>query len=109
MAGVDIVAGRLSDARLAPAVGERSTCLARLGAMGSARVEHILSGQLEAPVDFVQEDDEWVVLLTGSATVVVADHVHELSGGDWLLIPGGVAHQLCRVTPGSTWLAVHAT
>ena len=104
---MDTSAGRLPDPHLTPARGERSARLACLGAAGSTRVEHILSGEVDTPIDFLQEDDEWVLLLRGSATLVVAGQVHELSAGDWLLIPRGVAHRLCRVRPGSTWLAVH--
>lgn len=105
---MDVSAGRLPDPHLAPARGERAARLAYLGATASTRVEHILSGELDTPIDFLQEEDEWVLLLSGSALLVVAGQAHELSAGDWLLIPGGVAHQLRRVLPGSTWLAVHA-
>jgi hypothetical protein len=65
-----VVRGRLApDA--APAIGEQ---LDVLWESASARVEHIVSGRLEGPVEFDQDDDEWVLVLA----------VHQLgSGSRW--------------------------
>ena len=96
--------GRLRDSSTAPALGEE---IERLVALDGFAVEHILSGELEAPVDYVGDSDEWVVLLTGLATLVVAGDEVELSAGEWLFLPAGTPHKLVRTAPGSSWLAVH--
>jgi cupin 2 domain-containing protein len=96
--------GRLLDGGAAPAVGEDVT---RLLERPGAVVEQILSGRLESAVDYVQESDEWVALLAGAASLVVAGEPVELTGGDWLFLPAGVEHRLVSTAPGSSWLAVH--
>jgi mannose-6-phosphate isomerase-like protein (cupin superfamily) len=74
----------------------------------SARVEHIVSGRLEAPVDYDQDDDEWVLVLAGSAEIEIHDEVLDLAAGDWLLLPARTPHRLLSVEPGTRWLALHA-
>jgi hypothetical protein len=97
--------GRLASGDEAPATGERSIVLAATGAF---TVEQILSGRLEAPADYLQDHDEWVVLLDGAAEVQLGGRAVELRAGDWLLLPAGVPHRLLRTSPGSSWLAVRS-
>lgn len=98
--------GRLDDGSGAPRRGERHRLLA---APGDARVEEILTGALEGPQAFPgADDDEWVVVLGGSARLEVAGEVHALGPGDWVLIPAGTPHVLHEAAPGTVWLAVHA-
>jgi cupin 2 domain-containing protein len=96
--------GRLRDGAAAPASGE---AVERLLVLPGVRIEQILSGTLEAPLDFRQEHDEWVVLLAGGASLVVAGEDLELEAGDWLFLPAGVEHRVVSTAPGSSWLAVH--
>jgi cupin 2 domain-containing protein len=96
--------GRLRDPSEAPARGERTE---RLLAFGDAVVEQILSGRLEAPADYLQAQDEWVVVLAGGATLEVAGETVELAARDWLFLPSGVPHRLVRTEPGTDWLALH--
>jgi cupin 2 domain-containing protein len=86
-----------------PAVGEEVRPL--VAARGVA-VEEILSGRLEAPADYVQVEDEWVVLLAGRASLTVGGESIELRPGDWLYLPSGLPHTLVETAPGSSWLAV---
>jgi cupin 2 domain-containing protein len=97
--------GRLRPASDAPTVGERSEGLAQLG---DVVVEQILSGALVAPTDYDQDHDEWVLLLSGGATLEVEDETLELSAGDWVVLGSHVRHRLVETVPGTSWLAVHA-
>jgi cupin 2 domain-containing protein len=97
------VRGRLEDASAAPADGERFVTLAELP---SLTVEQILSGRLSEPVSFLQDHDEWVVLLEGGAKLVVDEVAVELRPGDWLLLPAGCPHTLLETQPGTSWLAL---
>ncbi len=54
---------------IAPAVGEDTVVLARASGF---TVEQILSGRLDGPQDYVQDHDEWVVVLDGGAVLEVA-------------------------------------
>jgi cupin 2 domain-containing protein len=100
-----VVNGRLRPSSDAPAVGERSEEIAQLGGVV---VEHIVSGAVAAPADYDQDHDEWVVLLSGGATLEVGDEHLHLAAGDWVVFPAHVQHRLVQTVPGSTWLALHA-
>ncbi len=97
--------GRLHDGVHVPATGERHVTVT---AVGAARVEEILSGDVRGPLGFLSEEDEWVVLLAGTARVELDGEEHLLTAGDWMLIPAGTPHTLHQVEPGTRWLAVHS-
>jgi cupin 2 domain-containing protein len=74
------------------------------------RIEQIVSHGQPSPDGFWydQPDPEWVVLLKGSATLLVeGQSAVELSEGDYLLIPAKVRHRVDRVSADALWLAVH--
>jgi len=98
------VRGRLRDASDAPATGELAEVV---HAFGGAVVEQILSGSLETPADYLQEQDEWVVVLAGGATLDVGGEAVELAAREWLFLPSGQPHRLVRTRPGTEWVAFH--
>jgi cupin 2 domain-containing protein len=100
----EVQRGRLRDPSTGPATGEH---VEQLAASEGLVVEHILSGTVETPVDYWQVEDEWVVLLTGSATLEVDGESLDLGPGDWLFLPARAPHRLVETTPGTSWLAVH--
>jgi cupin 2 domain-containing protein len=69
-------------------------------------VEEILSGTLDGPVEYLQDEDEWVALLAGRARLAVGGETLELTAGDWLFLPAGEPHTLLETERGSRWLAV---
>jgi cupin 2 domain-containing protein len=69
--------------------------------------EQILSGADVEPEDYLQDQDEWVVVLAGRAVIEVGGDRVELGPSDWVLLPGGVPHRLVEVDAGTNWLAVH--
>lgn len=95
--------GRLGDAHEAPARGESTRFVARLG---NAIVEEIHSGVLDEPDEYESDVDEWVVVLAGAATLVVDGERLDLTPGDWVLLPAGTPHTLVRTEPGTHWLTV---
>ena len=77
------------------------------------RIERIVSRGHASPADFWydQPQDEWVVLLTGSARLELEERAEplELRPGDWVDLPANARH---RVTWTATdrptiWLAIH--
>ena len=76
--------------------------------MGPVVVDQILSGRLDGPVDYRQDTDEWVVVLDGSATLIVEGREMHLEPGDWVLLPAGTAHCLVETQEGTSWLTVTA-
>lgn len=84
-----------------------------LATAGPVRVERIVStGQATAPGEWYDQDEwEFVVLLSGSATLAFDDgNARELSPGDWLAIPAHVRHRVERTSTGepTVWLAIFA-
>ena len=77
------------------------------------KLERIVStGQATPPGEWYdQDDDEWVVVLRGSAGVRFADEpgTRRLVPGDWLLIAAGRRHRVEWTTPDgpTVWLALH--
>lgn len=97
--------GRLEPGSSAPASGERFVPLA---ALGGVRIEQILSGALVEAPSFLQEHDEWVLVVEGRARLLVDGEEQQLERGDWLLLPAGCPHTVLETEPGTSWVAVHA-
>ena len=98
------VRGRLSASSDAPDVGERTEDIVRVG---DVAVEQILSGKLSAPLDYTQDHDEWVVVLSGGAVLELGDERLHLRRGDWVLLPAHIPHRLVETAPATSWLAIH--
>jgi len=89
-----------------PAVGE---AFHRLADVGTSRIEHIVSSAEPDPGEQVQDGDEWVLLLTGAATLELPEGRLDPAPGQWLVIPAGVPHRVLRTRAGTQWLAVHGS
>ncbi|MGI5830409.1 MAG: cupin domain-containing protein [Bradymonadia bacterium] len=77
-----------------------------------ARIERIVSRGQRAPEGggyFVQDWDEWVLLLSGEAHVELAQELVVLKSGDWVWIPAKAAHRVVYTSsePPCVWCAVH--
>lgn len=70
-------------------------------------VERIVSAADLTPEEYVQSQDEWVVLLRGEAEIVVAGKSEKLEAGDYLFLPAGTPHTVKSASAGALWLAVH--
>lgn len=74
------------------------------------RVERIVSFGHASPPGFwyEQDEDEWVVVLVGSAVLAFADgRVLGLHAGDWVSLPACSRHRVESVSDDAVWLAVH--
>ena len=99
-----VVRGRLRGPGAAPAVGEE---MLEVLACRNLVVEQILSSASTRAALYRQEQDEWVVVLAGRASMTVGGEPVELGPGDWVFLPGGVPHTVERTEQGTSWLAVH--
>ena len=70
-------------------------------------IERILSSARIVSREYVQSQDEWVVLLQGEAVLEVAGKTIELRSGDYLFLPSNTPHTLVSASEGALWLAVH--
>ncbi|OQW94001.1 MAG: hypothetical protein BWK79_08165 [Beggiatoa sp. IS2] len=76
------------------------------------RIERIVSAGQTTPQGqwYDQNEDEWVILLSGAAKLEFADgSVHDLTAGDYVLIPSHCRHRVAWTIPNevSIWLAVY--
>lgn len=94
----------LFDDFIAPEQGERFDTLLT---HRNLTVERIVSGAGLIPKEYVQAQDEWVVLLRGDAVLEVAGETVALKPGDHLFLPAGTAHTVRCASEGALWLAVH--
>lgn len=73
-------------------------------------VERIVSSGHFTPSEkpYIQDFDEWVVLLKGKAEITTENNVYQLSAGDYLFLPAGKKHWVSRTSshPECVWLAV---
>jgi cupin 2 domain-containing protein len=87
-----------------PAKGERFEALLR---HRNLVVERIVSSADVTPTRFVQPQDEWVLLVRGSATLDIDGQGKALEAGDHVFLPAGTPHTVTQVSEGALWLAVH--
>jgi cupin 2 domain-containing protein len=82
---------------------------------GAARIERIVSRQHASPPDFWydQNQDEWVLLLAGSAGLKIEGEMQTISmmPGDALFLPAHKKHRVewTDATCDTIWLAIHMT
>ena len=80
---------------------------------GGTRIERIVSNGQVTPEGewYDQEQDEWVMLLSGSASILLEGEPEprKLVPGDYLLIPAHCRHRVVRtdLLAATVWLAVH--
>jgi cupin 2 domain-containing protein len=82
-------------------------------AKGGTRIERIVSYGQSTPEGewYDQEQDEWVLLLSGSAELLIEGESspRRLGPGDYLLLPAHCRHRVVRTDAEekTVWLAVH--
>jgi len=70
-------------------------------------IEVIISSDLPEPTLYNQPDDEAVLLITGSAHLLINGEEIIMSPGDFLHIPANTPHKVLKTEKGTRWLAIH--
>ena len=70
-------------------------------------IKKIISNTLKTPQKFIQEEDEFVVLLKGCAKIEINGEIKKLKAGDYLFIPANTPHTVLKTKKTAIWLAVH--
>jgi len=73
----------------------------------NVKILRIVSSSDFEPTEYIQDEDEWVVLLKGEATLLVGQEKKVLKEGDSLFIPAYIAHTVLRMKHDTIWIAVH--
>lgn len=73
-------------------------------------LERIVSRGCPTPAGqwYDQDQDEWVLLAVGSATLEIeGKDLVKLQAGDHLLLPAHIRHRVAQVSGDAIWLALH--
>jgi len=73
----------------------------------NVKIIRIISANDFESMEYIQDEDEWVVLLEGEATLRFSSEKRILKKGESLFIPAKTAHQIEEIKHGTIWLAVH--
>ena len=87
-----------------PESGETLTTLLK---HKNIKINRIVSSEAIEPIEYIQEEDEWIVLIEGEATVLVENAEKKLIKGNTLFIAANVPHKVLETKEGTVWLTVH--
>lgn len=73
----------------------------------NVKINRIVSSDALAKTEYIQEEDEWLVLLEGEATLLLDNEKKTLTKGDTLFIPSKTLHRVLSTQSGTVWLTVH--
>ncbi len=71
------------------------------------KINRIVSSDNLDETKYIQEEDEWLIVLEGEATLLVNHKEIILQKGDTLFIPVHTLHSVLHTTSGTLWLTVH--
>ena len=89
---------------LTPESGENFTTLLE---HKNIKINRIVSSSNLEPIEYIQDEDEWLVLIEGKATLRVNKEEKILQKGDTLFIPAKTPHRVLKTKEGTAWLTVH--
>ncbi len=96
--------GNLYEHAASPVIGERFETLLK---HKNLAIERICSS-IEIPqCQYVQTQDEWVLLVQGTAEIEIDGKTESLKPGDYVFLPANTPHCVKKVSQGALWLAVH--
>jgi cupin 2 domain-containing protein len=71
------------------------------------KINRIVSSSHLDEAEYIQEEDEWLVLVEGGATLLLDQTMKTLTKGDTLFIPSKTRHRVLNTQNGTIWLTVH--
>ena len=104
MTNTELSSGNLYENATPPAQGE---CFEPLLQHKHLVIERIISSATITPSEFLQEQDEWVLLVQGTAVIDIDGTAKSLKAGDYVFLPAKTPHTVKQVSAGALWLAVH--
>lgn len=73
----------------------------------NVKIVRIVSSDSLEDKEYIQQEDEWVVVLKGFAILEVDSKKIELKEGDTLFIPALTPHKVLKTKKDTLWLGVH--
>ena len=73
----------------------------------NVKIEKIVSNTIKTPKSFLEDKDEFVVLLKGCAKLKIENEIVKLKSGDYVFIPANTPHTLIKTKKTAVWLAIY--
>ena len=73
----------------------------------NVKINRIVSSDTIDPMEYLQEEDEWILLLQGEAILSINDKEIHLTEGDTYFIPSKTPHRVIKTEQNTLWLTVH--
>jgi len=73
----------------------------------NVKIVRIVSSSNLEVCEYLQREDEWVVVVQGKANILTDNQEKTLYQGDSLFIPSQTKHSVQSVEDGTIWLAIH--
>ena len=75
----------------------------------NVKINKIISPPNFVSEQFIQDEDEWVILLQGSAILEINQKITKLVKDSYIFIPAKTPHKILSTEPNikTIWLAVH--
>ena len=89
---------------ITPQSGESFTTLLE---HNNIKINRIISSDNVDKTEYIQKEDEWLVLLEGEATLLLNKEEKKLTKGETLFIPAKTVHRVINTQNGTVWLTVH--
>ena len=87
-----------------PTTGETFTTLLE---HKNIKINRIVSSNNIEPTEYTQDEDEWIVLFEGEATLLIENEKKVLTKGDTLFIPAKIPHSILKTSSDTIWITVH--
>jgi cupin 2 domain-containing protein len=71
------------------------------------KINRIVSSANVEPIEYMQKEDEWIVVLEGKATLLIRNKEVTLLKGDTFFISANTPHKVLKTENGTVWLTVH--
>lgn len=88
---------------------ENSELFSTLFQNDSLKIESIRSWLKDPGEYYNQEQDEWVLLLSGEAKLEIDNQTFDLKNGDYCFIPKHTPHRVLSTSKNALWLGVFSS
>jgi len=73
----------------------------------NVKINRIVSSSDLEPIEYIQEEDEWLIVIKGEARLRIDNEDKTLRKGDTLFIPAKTPHSILNTENDTVWLTVH--
>jgi cupin 2 domain-containing protein len=71
------------------------------------KITRIVSSDKLDKKEYIQDEDEFVFVLEGSAELKIDGYTKHVNKGEYVYIPAKIPHEVLKATNGTLWLAIH--